>query len=196
MNVLGGATLRRSLGVLVMATALTVSACTNNTSNAPARALTTPLPSSTSLSPPPQPTVGSWARSMCQGLGFAFFQLGTPPQLDFTDPITTRQALSTYLGNAAKATQQAIDLLSSVGAPPVSDGERVIGQMRTKLTQLRGNLEEMATRLNGANTDDGYAIAQAFAAIGNVLGLFGTLTTDPQLRTAIDETPECHLRSH
>lgn len=196
MNVARGARLRRSLGVLVMATAVTVAACTTNPSNAPATALTAPSPSRTSLSPPPQPTVGSWARSTCQALGFAFFQLGTPPQLDFTDPVAARQALSTYLSNAAKATQQAIDLLSSVGSPPVSDGERVIDQMRTKLTQLRANLQEMATRLNGASADDGRAIAQAFAAIGNVLGLFGTLTTDPQLRAAIDETPECHLQSH
>jgi hypothetical protein len=133
---------------------------------------------------------------MCQALGLAFLQVGTPPDLDFTHPAATRQALSTYLGNAAKATQQAIDLLSSIGAPPVSDGERTMDQIRTRLTQLHGNLEEMATRLDAANANDGAAIGQAFSAMGNVVSLFGTLTSDPQLRAAIDQAPECHLPSH
>jgi hypothetical protein len=54
----------------------------------------------------------------------------------------------------------------------------------------------MATRLDAANANDGAAIGQAFSAMGNVVGLFGTLTGDPQLRAAIDQTPECHLPSH
>jgi hypothetical protein len=31
---------------------------------------------------------------------------------------------------------------------------------------------------------------------GQCRGLFGTLASDPQLRAAIEETPECHLPSH
>jgi hypothetical protein len=198
MNVPCGAVLRRPLAGLVVATAVTVAACANNTSHAPAAASTAPSRSATGSSAPPrpQPTVGSWAKSMCQALGLAFLQVGTPPEPDFAHPAATRQALSTYLGNAAKATQQATDLLSSIGAPPVSDGERTMDHIRTRLTQLHGNLEEMATRLDAANANDGAAIGQAFSAMGNVVGLFGTLTGDPQLRAAIDQTPECHLPSH
>lgn len=194
MNVPPGARLRRPLAVVVVTTAITVAACADHTSNAPATASTTPSRPPTSLPPPrPQPTVGSWAKSMCQALGFAFLQVGMPPEPDFADPAATRQALSTYLSNAEKATQQAIDFLPSVGAPPVSDGERRMDQMRARLTQLRGDLKEMATRINAANANDGAAIAQAFSAIGNVVGLFGTLTSDPQLRAAIDQAPECHV---
>jgi type IV pilus biogenesis protein CpaD/CtpE len=198
MDVPRGTTLRRALAALVTATAVTGAACADNTSSAPATASTTPSQSATSSSPPPHPglTVNSWAKSMCQALGFAFLQVGTPPEPDFAHPAATRQALSTYLSNAASATQQAIDLLSSIGAPPVSDGQRMMDQMRTRLTQLHGNLKEMATRLNAADADDGAAIGQAFGAMGNVVSLFGTLTSDPQLRTAIDQTPECHLPSH
>ena len=130
---------------------------------------------------------------MCQALGFASLQLGKPPEPDFANPAEMRQAFSTYLSNAANATQQAIDLLSSVGAPPVDNGQRILDQMRTQLTQLRGNLNEMATQLKAANANDAGAIAQAFGAMGNVVGLFGTLTNDPQLRAAIDQTPECHM---
>ena len=64
--------------------------------------------------------------------------------------------------------------------------------MRTQLTQLRGNLNEMATQLKASNANDMGAIEQALGAIGNVVGLLGTLTNDPQLRAAIDQTPECH----
>ncbi|OLE24275.1 MAG: hypothetical protein AUG49_13715 [Catenulispora sp. 13_1_20CM_3_70_7] len=133
---------------------------------------------------------------MCQALGFASLQLGKPPEPDFANPAEMRQEFSTYLSNAANATQQAIDLLSSVGAPPVDNGQRILAQMRTQLIQLRGNLNEMATQLkaaNAANANDLGAIEQALGAMGNVVGLFGTLTSDPQLRAAIDQTPECHM---
>ncbi len=102
-----------------------------------------------------------------------------------------RQDFSTYLSNAANATQQAIDLFSSVGAPPVDNGRRILDQMHTQLTQLRGNLNEMATQLKAANANNMGAIEQALGAIGNVVGLLGTLTNDPQRR--IDQTPECHM---
>lgn len=130
---------------------------------------------------------------MCQALGLAFLQLGTPPQPDFADPVATRQAFGTYLNNAANATQLATVLLSPVGAPPVEDGQRILDQMRTQLTQLSGNLNDAATQLNQANAGNVGAIGQAFGAIGNVVGLLAALTNDPQLRAAINQTPECQL---
>ena len=197
MNVPCGVALRRPVAVLVAAIGLTMAACADDTSTAASTASPTPSPPvmSSTLPAPSRPTIRSWATSMCQALGFAFFQLGAPPEPDFADPAATRQAFGIYLGNAANATQQAIDLLSSVGAPPVDDGQRILEHMRTRLTQLRGNLNAMATQLKAANADDVGAIAQAFGAIGNVVGLFGTLTNDPQLRAAIDQTPECHIPS-
>jgi len=188
-------TLRRTLAVFVAATGLTMAACATNTSNAAGPAATTSSPPVMSSTAPaqPQPTIRGWAKSTCQALGFAFLPLGRPPEPDFANPAEMRQAFSTYLSNAANATQQAIDLLSSVGAPPVDNGQRILDQMRTQLTQLRGNLNEMATQLKAANANDAGAIAQAFGAMGNVVGLFGTLTNDPQLRAAIDQTPECHM---
>jgi len=194
MNISCGATLRRPLAALVAVVGLTMGACTNNTSSAAGPVSTTPSPPvMTSAAPAPvQPTINGWAKSMCQALGFTFLQLGSPPEPDFTNPAATRQAFGTYLSNAANATQQAIDLLSSVGAPPVDNGQRILDQMRTQLTQLRGNLNEMATQLNRASPNDMGAIGQAFGAIGNVVGLFGTLTNDPPVRAAIDQTPDCH----
>src|SRR5436305_9317190 len=140
----------------------------------------------------PQPTIRGWAKSTCQALGFAFLPLGRPPEPDFANPAEMRQAFSTYLSNAANATQQTIDLLSSVGAPPVDNGRGILDQMRTQLTQLRGNLNEMATQLKASNANDMGAIEQALGAIANVVGLLGTLKNSPQLRAAIDQTPECH----
>jgi hypothetical protein len=188
-------TLRRPLAVLVAATGFTVAACAHNTSNAPDPASTAPsLPVMSSTAPAQsQATIRGWAKSMCQALGLAFLPLGTPPQPDFTNPAEMRQDFSTYLNNAANATQQAIDLLPSVGAPPVDNGRRILDQMRTQLTQLHGNLNEMATQLKASNANDMGAIEQALGAIGNVVGLLGTLTNDPQLRAAIDQTPECHM---
>lgn len=200
MNPSRGETPRRPVAVLVAAIGLMVAACADNTGTAASTASPTSSPPamSSTLPAPSKPTIRSWAASMCQALGFAFLQLGAPPQPDFGDPVATRQALGTYLGNAANATGQAIDLLSSVGAPPVEDGQRILDHMRMRLTELRGNLNNMATQLKTANASsatDAGAIAQAFGAIGNVVGLFGTLTNDPELRAAIDQTPECHISS-
>lgn len=200
MNVSCCAAQRRPLAVLAAAIGLMVAACADNTGTAASTASPTSSPPvmSSTLPAPSKPTIRSWAASMCQALGFAFLQLGAPPQPDFGDPAATRQAFGTYLGNAANATGQAIDLLSSVGAPPVDDGQRILDHMRTRLTELRGNLNNMATQLtaaNAANATDVGAIAQALGAIGNVVGLFGTLTNDSQLRAAIDQTPECHISS-
>jgi len=48
------------------------------------------------------------------------------------------------------------------------------------------------TQLKAANPNDAAAVGQAFGAVGNAVGLVGTLTSDPQLRAAIDQTTECH----
>ncbi|MGA9309474.1 MAG: hypothetical protein WBV74_03780 [Pseudonocardiaceae bacterium] len=49
-------------------------------------------------------------------------------------------------------------------------------------------------RLKQANPNDSGAIGRAFGAASNLVGVFGTLATDPQLRAAIHQTPECqHL---
>ena len=191
-----GLVLRRPVAVLVTAVGLTVAACAGNTTAPSAASPTSSPPAMSSTLPaPPPPTIHGWAKSLCQSLGFAFLQLGEPPQPNFADPAATRQAFGTYLSNAANSTQQAIDLLSSVGAPPVADGQRILDHMRTRLTELRGNLNNMAMQLKAAHADDAGAIAQAFGAIGNLVGLFGTLTNDSQLRAAIDQTPECHMSS-
>jgi hypothetical protein len=195
MNVSCGATLRRPLAALVATVGLAVAGCASNVSDAPATASTPPPVMSSTPPSQSQPPIRSWTRSMCQALGLAFLRLGTPPQADFANPAATRQAFSTYLNNASNATQQAIDLLSSIGPPPVEDGQRILDQLRMQLTQLRGNLSEAATQLNQANANEAGAIGQAFGAVGNVVGLFGTLTSDPQLRAAVDQTPECQSAS-
>jgi hypothetical protein len=178
--------------VLVVTAGLTVAGCASNTSNTPATASTTPSPPMMSSTlAQPQPTIHSWAKSMCQALGLAFLQLGTPPQPDLANLAATRQAFGTYLSNAANATQQAIDLLSLVGAPPVDNGQRILDQMRTQLTQLRSNLDEMATQLKASDANDAAAFGQALAAAGNAVGLLGTLASQPQLRDAIEQTTEC-----
>jgi hypothetical protein len=128
---------------------------------------------------------------MCQALSSTFSQLGKPPQPNPSDPAATRLAFITYLRDSATTAQQAIDRVSSIGAPPVQNGQRILDQVRVQLTQLRDNLREAVTQLEAADTNDMTAFGQAFAAAGNVIGLLGTLETEPQLRAAIEQTPEC-----
>ena len=70
--------------------------------------------------------------------------------------------------------------------------------MRNQLGQLRKDLDDAVAQLNRADPNDAGSIALAFGAAGNVLGalgnrtqVLGDLAIDPQLRAAINQTPEC-----
>ncbi|HYZ36833.1 MAG TPA: hypothetical protein VE673_08935 [Pseudonocardiaceae bacterium] len=123
-----------------------------------------------------RPVAASGARlgrvDVPQALGPTFSQLGAPPQPNTADPAATRQAYIDYLAHASNA-----------------------DQLRTELSQLRTNLNDAVTQLKAANPNDAAAVGQAFGAVGNAVGLVSTLTSDPQLRAAIDQTPECHTAS-
>ncbi len=196
-NTARGALLRYRLAVLVAAVGLAVTGCANNAAPAPSPA---PAPPAVTSAPPaqPQPATLDWTRSTCQSLQPAFDRLGAPPQPDLGNRAATRQVYIDYLGTARSATQQAIDQLSSMGPPPVDNGQRVFDNMRSQLTQLREDLDEAVAQLNQADPNDVGATALAVSAAGNVLGALGNrtqvlndLTVDPQLRAAVDQTPEC-----
>ncbi|MDQ3765382.1 MAG: hypothetical protein M3460_29145 [Actinomycetota bacterium] len=196
-NAARSAALRRRLAVLAAATGLAVAGCANNPPDAPATApsppvVTSPLPAE------PQAAAVDWARSTCQTLRPAFERLGAPPQPDLSNLAATRQAYITYLTNARNSAQQAIDQLPTIGAPPVNNGQQVLDNMRTQLIQLRNDLDDALAKLNQANPNDVGATGLALGAAGNVLGalgnrvqVLGNLITDPQLRAAINQTPEC-----
>jgi hypothetical protein len=182
---------RRRLVVLIAAAGLAAAGCTNASDTPPPGA--SPAPQAG-----PQPATLDWARSMCLTLDPAFDRLGAPPQPDLGNLAATRQAYIDYLSNARNATQQAIDQLPSVGAPPVDNGQQVLDNMRNQLGQLRKDLDDAVAQLNRADPNDAGSIALAFGAAGNVLGalgnrtqVLGDLALDPQLRAAINQTPEC-----
>ena len=196
-NAARNAALRRPLAVLVAAAGLAVAGCANNAAPSPAPAL--PVETSTQTQPAePQTATVDWARSMCQALDPAFEQLGAPPQPDLGNLAATRQAYIDYLGTARNATQQAIDGLTAIGPPPVDNGVQVLESMRIQLVQLREDLDEAMAQLNRADPNDvggaGLALGAAsnvLAALGNRAQVLANLVTDPQLRAAIDQTPEC-----
>jgi hypothetical protein len=193
------AALCRRIAVVVAAAGLTVAGCASNP-QAPSAA--SPKPSAPAESPPmlpaPQPATLQWMDSTCQALRPAFDQLGTPPHPDVNDLPAMRQAYLTYLENARNATRQAIDRLFAVGAPPVANGPQVLDQTRNQLTQLRQDLDDALAQLRQADPHDISAVGRAVGAAGNVMGALGnrvqvlaSLASDPQLRAAINQTPEC-----
>ncbi len=194
-NAAGNAALHRRLAVLVAAAGLAVAGCADNTVPSPAPL----LPEMTSTQPADaQTATADWARSMCQALDPAFEQLGAPPLPDLSNLTATRQAYIDYLGSARNATQQAIDRLTAVGPPPVDNGVQILESMRTQLVQLREDLDEAMAQLNRADPNDvggaGLALGAAsnvLAALGNRAQVLANLVVDPQLRAAIDQTPEC-----
>lgn len=190
-----GAVLRRPLAVLVSAAGLAMAGCANTAEapSAPSAPVVTSAPQ-----PDPQSATLEWTRSMCQSLDPAFDQLGAPPELDLGNLSATRQAYIEYLTNARNAAEQANEQLSSVGAPPVDNGQEVFTNMRTQLTQVREDLDQALAQLNQADPNDAVAIGLALGSAANVLGALGNraqvlsdLAIEPQLRAAINQTPEC-----
>ena len=194
MNVSPGAALRRPLAVAVLAAWLMVAGCGGNASNAPATSSAPPPASAVTSTTPaqPPPSARAWATSICQTVTSTFAQLGAPPQADNNNPTATRQAYADYLSRASNAVQQAMDRLASIGAPPVDNGQQIFDQLRTQLTQLHDSLNDAATQLKAANPNDAAALGPVFGAAGNAVALIGTLTSNPELRAAFDQTPECH----
>jgi hypothetical protein len=194
----GDTALRRPLAVLVAAAGLAVAGCADNNVPGTPPPVSSPPVMTSALPPEPQLATLDWARSMCQALSPAFDRLGVPPSPDLGNLAATRQTYINYLGNARNAAQQAIDQLSSVGPPPVDNGQQVLDNMRNQLVQLRNDLDEALAQLNRANPNDVGASGLALGAAGNILGALGNraqvlanLATDPQLRAAISQTPEC-----
>jgi hypothetical protein len=188
----GGVVLRRRVAVLVVTAGLTVGGCASNPARAPAAVSTAPT---TSPAQPQTAVALTWARSFCQALHPVFDQLGAPPRPDLNNLDATRQALVNYLADTRNVTQQAIDRLSSIGPPPVVNGPLILLQIRGQLIALRDNLNDAVTQLGRADPNDSGAIGMAFGAAASVVGLLGTLTTDAQLRAAINQAPECQSLS-
>ena len=195
MTVSHGAALRRPLAVAVLAVGLLVAGCGSNAGNAPATSSTPPSGPALTSTPPAQaqPAPRAWALSVCQTVTSTLAQLGAPPQTNnSSNPTATRQAYADYLTRASTAVQQAADRLGSLGAPPVANGQQIFDQLRMQLTQLHNNLNDAATQLKAANPNDTAALGPVFGAAGNAIALLGTLTSNPELRAAFDQTPECH----
>jgi hypothetical protein len=193
-KVVGGTALRRPLAILAAA-GLVVTGCANNPAGAPS---SPPAVASTLPAEPQTAAVIDWTKLMCQALDPAF-DLGTAPQPDFGNPAATRQAYIDYLSNARNVAQQAIDRFSSLGPAPVANGQQVFDNMHNQLVQLRKDLDDALARLNQADPNDaaqvglalGAAASNILGALGNRLQVFGSFVTDPQLRTAVEQTPEC-----
>ncbi|MDQ3762744.1 MAG: hypothetical protein M3460_14090 [Actinomycetota bacterium] len=135
---------------------------------------------------------------MCQTIQPLVDRLGAPPPGEFGNLAAARQAYIDYLGNARSATQQAIDRLTEIGAPPVGNGQQILATFRNQLIELRIGLDDALAKLNQANPNDAVATQQAFVEVSNILGAVDTrtkvpdnFTIDPQLEAAINQTPEC-----
>ena len=77
----------------------------------------------------------------------------------------------------------------------MENGQRILDQVRVQLTELHAYLNEAVTQLKASDANDAGTLGQALGAAGNVVGLFATLATEPQLRAALDQAPKCQTLS-
>jgi hypothetical protein len=144
------------------------------------------------------PEAVAWTGSVCEALVPVAQTLRTPPEIDVTAPQTAQQAYRDYLLQARTQAEQAQQQLSTLGAPPVEDGEELVQDVQEQVADLREDVTEALGRVEAADPNNPLAIGEAVVAGGNVLGAVGNnvqavgaLTDEPELRNAFEQAPAC-----
>lgn len=146
----------------------------------------------------------TWAKSVCSALApwrtkvadltaaaqREIGQAGTPAQ--------TKQTLTTLLGGAADASEQARSKVSAAGIPDVDGGDGVADQFVTALTRARDAYGHARTTVAGLDTGQAKpfydAVDEAFTRLndeyaGSALDI--SEVGPEELRRSFDEVPEC-----
>ncbi len=188
---------RSGLVATLAAGTLLLAGCSSSPTSAPDTSTPTPAPTSTgSPATTPSPAALSWTGSVCDALNPLVSTLKAPPAPDLGNPAATQQAYRTYLDAAITQTDQARQQVSVAGAPPVPGDDQVGRRVQDQLDQLRTDLTQARSQVDGAN--DPASISQAVGVAGNVLGALGNtaqalaaVSDDAQLDGAFAQSPSC-----
>lgn len=194
-----GASRFRQVAVTIAAVGL-VGCSTSTTPSPPPDSAPAPASASASASGGAAADAGAagWAGSVCSALLPLVATVKAPPTPNPADQAGTRQAYSAYLGKAVADADQALQMITAAGSPPVAGGDKLAGQLQGQIGQLRAELAQAQTRVEQAAPSDAAGLAAAVAAAGDVVGslgntasVVGTIGNDPGLRSAFDQAPSC-----
>jgi hypothetical protein len=161
------------------------------------------VPTAPQAEPQPAPTTAgeatiAWTDSVCSALVPVVDALRTPPPVDFTDAAATREAYLSYIDEALRRAEQAVQDVEDAGPPPVAGGDELAQDVRDQVTDLRDDLAEARQQVDAADPNDPAAIGQAVAVAGDVLGSLGNsahaagvIAADPRLRPAFEQAESC-----
>ncbi|MCO1660901.1 hypothetical protein [Pseudonocardia humida] len=186
------------LVALAAAAGLALAGCATDAPVAPDAPEPVPAPGGEAVEGTAGPEAVAWTGSVCEALVPVAQTLRTPPEIDVTAPQAARQAYRDFLVEARTQADQAQQQLSTLGAPPVEEGEELAQEVQEQVTDLREDVTEALNRVEAADPNNPLAIGEAVVAGGNVLGAVGNnvqavgaLTDEPELRNAFEQAPAC-----
>jgi len=104
-----------------------------------------------------------------------------------------------YIDRALGEAEQAARQVDEAGAAPVQGGDELTQDVQSRLADLRQDLMQAKTQVEGADPADPVAFGRAAAAAGNILGSMGhsaqavaAVSGDPQLNAAFDRAESCN----
>ncbi|MDN5932599.1 MAG: hypothetical protein L0I24_16295 [Pseudonocardia sp.] len=197
----------RVCSIAVLAAAgLMLAGCSNEPVASPEPAPgSAPAPSSAPTSPSPgtsadaDPAALEWTAAVCTALTPLTVRVQMPPAPDLSDAAATQDTFSSYLAMAVADADQAVEGITAAGAPPVEGGDEIAAAVSTQVDELRTELTEAMARVEGADPNNPINLgrvavgagADVIGSLGEIVEVATTLSDDPTLGPAFEQSPEC-----
>lgn len=140
----------------------------------------------------------AWAEKVCGSMEPEIKKLTTPAQVDPTDPVKAKDAMSAYLGSAAGAMGNMVNSMESAGDPPVDGGGEAVDKVTAALNNAKSAFEEAKSTLDGADTSDPAKVQAAFMQVtqdmSSIEGMdnpTAEFDRNPELQQAFNEAESC-----
>lgn len=147
-----------------------------------------------SAQPPPEV---DWAGGVCAHLADSGAGLAVPT-VDRTQPVRAKDQMVTFLTALSQRLGALRADLQKDGAPPVAGGASTLDTALARLDRARTSVGAAVTTLSRARVTDERSLKSALDAAGSSLkavnaykGPADDLRTDPKLRKAFDDNPDC-----
>lgn len=191
-------TVRPALFAATLVTGVLVAGCSTTVTGtaAPAGAAGSAAPSAGRTAPAGGDGV-TWINTVCGSvLGFAK-SVTTPPALDSSSPAKTVKGLSTYLGGAVTALDNATSQIKAAGPSPIEGGDQAATAITGALATVRTSFQDAKTQIDAVDPNDTSAVAavlpKALAPLQKLGDLpdASTLKSTPELDRAAEQAPNC-----
>lgn len=139
----------------------------------------------------------AWAEKVCTSFEGQIGALSQAPDLDTSNPQTTKDSMATYLDGLASAIDSVVSGLKDAGAPPVDGGQQIVDDATKGFEEAQKTITDAKTTIEQAPVNDPTAFQAAFTKAGEELQKLSDLDSleslekNTELKAAFEEAPTC-----